>query len=62
MSAAILLIAQHTAEVDEELTVRMALDRELFAALSCYFYAEDAFNKQETGIACGYCQLAIVKI
>lgn len=47
-------------EIDGELPVRIALDRELFASLACYFYAEDALIKQETGVAVGYCQLALV--
>ena len=64
MSAAVGLISTHSdlfgREIDTELPVRMALDRELFASLGCYYFALDAFNKQETGVAVAYCQLALV--
>jgi len=66
MSAALSLISRKVdyfnLEVDPELTARMALDRELFASLACYFFAEDAYVKLETGIALAYCHLARVSV
>jgi hypothetical protein len=49
-------------DIDTDLLIRTAFDREIFAALAMYYFAEDAFAKQETGVAVGFCHLSLRKL
>lgn len=60
MGGAIALLSTYPSEVHSDVLLRGALDREVFAALAMFYYAEDAYAQLETGIALGFCQLALV--
>jgi hypothetical protein len=60
MGGAIALLSTYPSQVHADVLLRGALDREVFAALAMFYYAEDAYAKLETGIALGFCQLALV--
>ena len=42
--------------------VMIAFDRELFASLSLYFFALDAYAKEDIGVSIAFCRLALDKL
>jgi len=61
MGGAVTLLTTYP-DILPDVLLRAALDREVFAALAMYYYAADAYAKQEMGIALGFCQLALVRL